>query len=192
MAGQIRSWRRQEDRLRRVVGPTLGVFRTRRVGLYWLYLRHDQQQGRDVDCYWRLVCSIRVDPQVIQQTVAHLGELDNRRGPCLCLWRSCLERPAANSSAGNRKHPLSESCDCRVTQFAPLRAASAQLHMPSCCRLATASSSLCNRWLTPLPRADRGRDAPYRCGCTLGPRIACMSAITDFASQCAAEGCPQH
>src|SRR5712691_8378520 len=44
-----------------------------------MYLRHTtvRKDGK-VHRYWRLVRSVRVGRRVIQQTVAHLGELDER------------------------------------------------------------------------------------------------------------------
>jgi hypothetical protein len=42
-----------------------------------MYLRYTTvKKGRKVHRYWRLVRSVRVGRRVIQQTVAHLGELD--------------------------------------------------------------------------------------------------------------------
>src|SRR5208282_6573534 len=42
-----------------------------------MYLRHTtRRKDGKVHRYWRLVRSIRVGRRVIQQTVAHLGELD--------------------------------------------------------------------------------------------------------------------
>src|SRR6266568_8710031 len=42
-----------------------------------MYLRHTiRKKDGKVHCYWRLVRSVRVGRRVIQQTVAHLGELD--------------------------------------------------------------------------------------------------------------------
>lgn len=42
-----------------------------------MYLRHSiRKKDGKVDCTWRLVRSVRVGRRVIQQTVAHLGELD--------------------------------------------------------------------------------------------------------------------
>lgn len=44
-----------------------------------MYLRHTTiRKAGKVHCYWRLVRSVRVGRRVIQQTVAHLGELDER------------------------------------------------------------------------------------------------------------------
>jgi Transposase DDE domain len=44
-----------------------------------MYLRHTtQRKNGKVHRYWRLVRSVRVGRRVIQQTVAHLGELDDR------------------------------------------------------------------------------------------------------------------
>ena len=47
-----------------------------------MYLRHTtvRKDGK-VHRYWRLVRSVRVGRRVIQQTVAHLGELDERGQP---------------------------------------------------------------------------------------------------------------
>jgi hypothetical protein len=42
-----------------------------------MYLRHTtRKKDGQVHRYWRLVHSVRVGRRVIQQTVAHLGELD--------------------------------------------------------------------------------------------------------------------
>jgi transposase len=42
-----------------------------------MYLRHTiRKKDGKVHCYWRLVRGVRVGRRVIQQTVAHLGELD--------------------------------------------------------------------------------------------------------------------
>src|SRR5258708_33540021 len=42
-----------------------------------MYLRHTiRKKDGKAHCYWRLVRSVRVGGRVIQQTVAHLGELD--------------------------------------------------------------------------------------------------------------------
>src|ERR1700690_889730 len=42
-----------------------------------MYLRHTtQRKNGKVHRYWRLVRSVRIGRRVIQQTVAHLGELD--------------------------------------------------------------------------------------------------------------------
>src|SRR5271165_4017629 len=44
-----------------------------------MYLRHTiRRKDGKVHCYWRLVRGVRVGRRVIQQTVAHLGELDER------------------------------------------------------------------------------------------------------------------
>src|SRR6266550_7979073 len=44
-----------------------------------MYLRHTTiRKNGKVHRYWRLVRSVRVGRRVIQQTVAHLGELDER------------------------------------------------------------------------------------------------------------------
>src|SRR5262252_7818760 len=45
-----------------------------------MYLRHTiRKKDGKAHRYWRLVRSVRVRRRVIQQTVAHLGELDERR-----------------------------------------------------------------------------------------------------------------
>jgi len=42
-----------------------------------LYLRHAvRRKGRQTHTYWRLVRSVRRNGRVVQETVAHLGELD--------------------------------------------------------------------------------------------------------------------
>jgi len=44
-----------------------------------MYLRHTiRKKNGKVHRYWRLVRSVRVGRRVIEQTVAHLGELDER------------------------------------------------------------------------------------------------------------------
>jgi len=44
-----------------------------------MYLRHTiRKKNGKVHRYWRLVRSVRVGRRVIQQTVAHLDELDER------------------------------------------------------------------------------------------------------------------
>src|SRR6202521_2555391 len=44
-----------------------------------MYLRHTTlRKNGQVHRYWRLVRSVRIGRRVIQQTVAHLGELDER------------------------------------------------------------------------------------------------------------------
>jgi hypothetical protein len=44
-----------------------------------MYLRHTiRKKDGKVHCYWRLVRSVRVGRRVIEQTVAQLGELDER------------------------------------------------------------------------------------------------------------------
>ena len=46
-----------------------------------MYLRHTiRKKDGKVHCYWRLVRGVRVGRRVIQQTVAHLGELDEHGG----------------------------------------------------------------------------------------------------------------
>ena len=69
--------REARRRFGRVV-PTLGIFFKRRAGSDWrMYLRHTMcKKDGKVHRYWRLVRSVRVGRRVIQQTVAHLGELD--------------------------------------------------------------------------------------------------------------------
>ena len=45
-----------------------------------MYLRHTiRRKDGKVHRYWRLVRSVRVGRRVIQQTVAQLGEFDERR-----------------------------------------------------------------------------------------------------------------
>ena len=44
-----------------------------------MYLRHTiRKKDGKVHRYWRLVRSVRIGRRVIQQTVAHLGELDEQ------------------------------------------------------------------------------------------------------------------
>ena len=44
-----------------------------------MYLRHTTvRKGGKTHSYWRLVCSVRRGRRVIQETVAHLGELDGQ------------------------------------------------------------------------------------------------------------------
>ena len=56
-----------------------------------MYLRHTtiRKDGK-VHRYWRLVRSVRVGRRVIQQTVAHLGELDEQGRVEARRWRSQL------------------------------------------------------------------------------------------------------
>ena len=54
-----------------------------------MYLRHTiRRKDGKVHRYWRLVRSVRVGRRVIQQTVAHLGELDERG----CIEARALSR----------------------------------------------------------------------------------------------------
>src|SRR5881409_1873652 len=60
-----------------------------------MYLRHTtiRKDGK-VHRYWRLVRSVRVGRRVIQQTVAHLGELDEQgRVEARSLARRLIDRP---------------------------------------------------------------------------------------------------
>src|SRR6516165_9699384 len=54
-----------------------------------MYLRHTvRKKNGKVHRYWRLVRSVRVGRRVIQETVAHLGELDEHgRLEARALWR---------------------------------------------------------------------------------------------------------
>ena len=55
-----------------------------------MYLRHTiRKKDGKVHRYWCLVRSVRVGRRVIQQTVAHLGELD-AQGRVEALTRSCV------------------------------------------------------------------------------------------------------
>jgi hypothetical protein len=60
-----------------------------------MYLRHTiRKKDGKVHCYWRLVRGVRVGRRVIQQTVAHLGELDeNGRLEARTLARQLIGVP---------------------------------------------------------------------------------------------------
>src|ERR1700736_4198261 len=60
-----------------------------------MYLRHTiRKKDRKVHRYWCLVRSVRVGRRVIQQTVAHLGELDEQgRVEARSLARRVIGRP---------------------------------------------------------------------------------------------------
>jgi hypothetical protein len=72
-----------------------------------MYLRHTtvRKDGK-VHRYWRLVRSVRVGRRVIQQTVAHLGELDERgRLEARALARHLIGAPErAQLFDDGRKH----------------------------------------------------------------------------------------
>ena len=55
-----------------------------------MYLRHTTiTKSGKTHTYWRLVRSVRIGRRVIQQTVAHLGELDERGPRCRrARWRA--------------------------------------------------------------------------------------------------------
>ena len=71
-----------------------------------MYLRHTtRRKDGKVHRYWRLVRSVRIGRRVIQQTVAHLGELDDRgRLEARALARHLIGAPeqAALFDDGNR------------------------------------------------------------------------------------------
>jgi len=82
-------------RFARVV-PTLGVFFCVRLGCdSRMYLRYTtRKKDGKVHRYWRLVRSVRVGWRVIQQTVAHLGELDEHgRVQARALARHLIGEP---------------------------------------------------------------------------------------------------
>ena len=64
-----------------------------------MYLRHTiRRKDGKVHRYWRLVRSVRVGRRVIQQTVAHLGELDEQgRIEARALARHLIGAPEAAS-----------------------------------------------------------------------------------------------
>ena len=65
-----------------------------------MYLRHTicKKDGK-VHRYWRLVRSVRVGRRVIQQTVAQLGELDERgRIEARMLSRRLIGAPGASAA----------------------------------------------------------------------------------------------
>ncbi len=64
-----------------------------------MYLRHliCKKDGK-AHCYWRLVRSVRVGGRVIQQTMAHLGELDEHgRIEARALARRLIGAPSKRS-----------------------------------------------------------------------------------------------
>ena len=64
-----------------------------------MYLRHTiRKKDGKVHRYWRLVRSVRVGRRVIQQTVAHLGELDEHgRIEARALARRLIGAPEERS-----------------------------------------------------------------------------------------------
>src|SRR5260370_17214902 len=74
-----------------------------------MYLRHAiRKKGGKVHRYWCLVRSVRVGRRVVQQVVAHLGELDEQgriearalaRQIAPTIWRGCAKRVGVTSSA---------------------------------------------------------------------------------------------
>ena len=90
-----------------------------------MYLRYTiRKKDGKVHRYWRLVRSVRVGRRVVQQTVAHLGELNEQgrvaaRAPSMG-YRSCFpdpeestERPTDMASARRPRsgsHPRLLSC----------------------------------------------------------------------------------
>src|SRR3974377_2564014 len=60
-----------------------------------MYLRHTiRKKDRKVHCYWCLVRSVRVGRRVVQQVVAHLGELDEQgRGAARARARHLIGVP---------------------------------------------------------------------------------------------------
>ncbi len=64
-----------------------------------MYLRHTiRKKDGKVHRYWCLVRSVRVGRRVIQQTVAHLGELDERgRLEARALGRHLIGGPKRHS-----------------------------------------------------------------------------------------------
>ena len=78
-----------------------------------MYLRHTiRKKDGKVHRYWRLVRSIRVGRRVIQQTVAHLGELDERG----CIEARALSRRIIGAP---EQAPLFDDGSAHVT--APVR-----------------------------------------------------------------------
>jgi hypothetical protein len=72
-----------------------------------MYLRHTtRRKDGKVHTYWQLVRSVRVGRRVVQQTVAHLGELDAQgRARAKALGRSItgeLEQPELPMSRRRR------------------------------------------------------------------------------------------
>src|SRR6185437_2509785 len=74
-----------------------------------MYLRHTiRKKDGKAHCYWRLVRSVRVGRRVIQQTVAHLGELDERgRFEARALSRQLIGAPEQSAlfDDGNEQIP---------------------------------------------------------------------------------------
>ena len=60
-----------------------------------MYLRHTiRKKDGKLHRYWRLVRSVRIGGRVVQQTVAHLGELDeNGRIEARALARQLIGTP---------------------------------------------------------------------------------------------------
>jgi transposase len=74
-----------------------------------MYLRHTiRRKDGKVHCYWRLVRSVRIGRRVIQQTVAHLGELDERgRVEARALARRLIGVPEEAALFNDGSQPLS-------------------------------------------------------------------------------------
>jgi transposase len=74
-----------------------------------MYLRHTiRKKDGKVHCYWRLVRGVRVGRRVIQQTVAHLGELDeDGRLEARTLARQLIGAPEQASLFDDRSRDVS-------------------------------------------------------------------------------------
>jgi broad specificity phosphatase PhoE len=67
-----------------------------------MYLRHTtRRKDGKVHRYWQLVRSVRVGRKIVQQTVAHLGELDAEG--------RARARALAQAITGNRPPPICSS-----------------------------------------------------------------------------------
>jgi hypothetical protein len=92
-----------------------------------MYLRHTtRRKDGKAHTYWQLVRSVRIGRRVVQQTVAHLGELDpHGRARARALARSITgELDAARGSATARGPSWKNSVASRVrTLFSQPRTA---------------------------------------------------------------------
>jgi hypothetical protein len=72
-----------------------------------MYLRHTtRRKAGKVHRYWRLVRSVRVGRRVVQQTVAHLGEIDEQgRLQARALARHLIGAPEQAALFDGRPRP---------------------------------------------------------------------------------------
>src|SRR6516165_9547282 len=124
-----------------------------------MYLRHTvRKKNGKVHRYWRLVRSVRVGRRVIQETVAHLGELDEHgRLEARALWRGMgLEDLCEGLLPPGREH-VSWAKMAAVLVAARLCEPSSELHIAEDWYRRTALSDLLQ-----LGEAHVNKDRLYR------------------------------